>query len=233
MTRRDFLLRDLDWGKDWRRPDGVAPKKAPMPEKKADQSPPEQPKAHLWDPAVTSQFLKCLSWIGVAIGVAIVLNMWAVKLGRGSYAHICAVMHGIVLIGLPAFVLSVVLMCVGRERHKRVFLAGYALNLAGLVTFLMLASACVGLFVAKVDVRDARNYCEGLVPRLEKYKQDTGRYPDDIKAVDSGECAPRLLQGTQFYIAQADGYILEFKHPAKRSEILEYASWKGTWEKRK
>ena len=183
--------------------------------------------------AGVSALLSRLSWAGVAAGIALILNVVVLKVGRGSYLHISLVLQGILFVGLPAFVVSLVLMCIGMEKRPRLFAAGYAANLVSVVTFLMIISACAGLFVATADIKDARRYCERLIPRLEKYNADTGSYPATIDAVASRENEPRLLKGVQFYIPQADGYLLEFRMPQKRNEMMEYSSWKGRWERRR
>ncbi len=218
---------DLDWAGSWRRPDGVAVGK-PHALKAKDPSPdPEKARA------CEKELLRWLWRAGIAIVAAAVLNAWAVKLGRGSYMHISLVLDAILLVGMPAFLISLVLMCVGRDKRPHVFLAGYVLNLVSLVTFLMLVSACVGLFVATADTNDAKAYCDALIPRLEKYKQDTGKYPDTIEAVAGREHEPLLLKGRQFYAVQPDGYVLEFRRPQKKWELVEYISWTGRWETRR
>jgi len=231
MGRRGNSLLDLDWAGSWRRPDGTARDKPPAPRPKeeiADYQPSgEQVKA------CERELLRRLWWVGAAVAVAAILNIWAVRLGRGSYMHISLVLDAILLLGAPAFLISLVLMCVGRDKHSHIFLAGFALNLVSLVIFLMLVSACIGLFVATADVKDAMAYCEAMIPRLEKHKQDTGKYPDALEAVASREHEPRLLRGRQFYVPQPNGYVLEFRRPQKKWELIEYISWTGRWESRK
>jgi hypothetical protein len=177
--------------------------------------------------------MKKLWWVAVAIFVSAVLNTLAVKYGRGSYRHTMLVLQGMLFVGLPLFIASFVLMVVGYYKRPKVFLAGYALNLASLVTGLMLVSACIGMFIAASDVKDAKAYCQGLVGLLEKYKQDTGNYPQRIDAVAGGEDEPLLLKGRSFYKLQSEGYVLEFGDPSRKQRMVEYASWKGTWETRR
>jgi hypothetical protein len=176
--------------------------------------------------------MKKLWWAGVALAISIVLNTIAVKVGRGSYGHIMLVVQGILLVGAPAFIASLILMVMGREKRWNLFLAGYALNLFSLVVGLMIASAFIGLIVASGDVKDARAYCQSLVPRLEKYKEEAGRYPDDVNAVSAREHEPLLLKGSRFYIPQADGYVMEFRDPSTKQRVVEYNSWKREWQTR-
>jgi hypothetical protein len=231
MSKHGFGLLDLDEGSSWRRPDGTAVRKPSKASTKEEAS----VRATVSEGFMACErlLLKRLWWLVIALGVAIVLNVWAVKLGRGSHVHISLVLQAIGLVGLPVFVISLVLMCVGRDKWPLVFIAGYAMNLVSLVIFLMLISACIGLFVATADTRAAMSYCEALIPRVEKYKQDTGKYPDTIEAVASREHEPLLLQGRQFYIAMPDGYVLEFKRPQKTWETIEYTSWTGKWKTRR
>jgi hypothetical protein len=123
-------------------------------------------------------------------------------------------------------------MIMGREKRWNLFLAGYALNLVSLVAGLMIASAFIGLFIAGRDVRDARAYCQSLVPRLEKYKEDTGKYPEDVAAISTRENEPLLLKGKRFYIPQTEGYVIEFADPSKKQRMVEYSSWKKEWQRR-
>jgi hypothetical protein len=176
--------------------------------------------------------MKKLWWVAVAIFVSAVLNMLAVKYGRGSCRHTMLVLQGMLFLGLPLFIAGLVLMIIGYDKRWKVFLVGYSLNLASLVTGLMLVSACIGMFVATGDVKDAKAYCQGLAGRLEKYKQDTGNYPQRIETVAARENEPLLLKGKQFYVLQAKGYVLEFRDPSRKQRTVEYASWRGTWEQR-
>jgi hypothetical protein len=176
--------------------------------------------------------MKKLWWLGIALAVSVILNTVAVRVGRGSYAHIMFVLHVILFVGLPTFVASLILMIMGREKRWNLFLAGYALNLVSLVVGLMIASTFIGLFVANRDVTDAKAYCQSLVPRLEKHKEDTGRYPEDVAAVSARDNEPLLLAGKRFYIPQADGYVMEFRDPSKKQRMVEYSSWKKEWQRR-
>ncbi len=176
--------------------------------------------------------MKKLWWAGVALAISIVLNTIAVKVGRGSYGHVMLVVQGILLIGAPAFIASLILMILGREKRWNLFLVGYALNLFSLVVGLMIVSAFIGLLVASGDVKDARAYCEALVPRLEKYKEETGRYPDDVNAVSVRQHEPLLLKGSRYYLSQAEGYVIEFKDPSTKQRVVEYSSWRKEWQTR-
>lgn len=228
MSSRGFGLTDLDWKRSYRRPDGTARDKppSPVPESAADEERNGE-KARECIRLITGR----LWWIVIALGAAGILNTWAVMLGRGTHAHISAVLHVILLVGLPAFVISLVLMCAGREKYPRLFLVGYMANLVSLVIFLMLFSACIGLVMAASETKRAIAYCESLIPRLELHRQQTGMYPDTIEAIASREHEPPLLRGRRFYIPQGDGYVLEFPRPQKKWEMMEYASWEGRWKK--
>jgi hypothetical protein len=176
--------------------------------------------------------MKKLWWIVVALVISVVLNTIAVMVGRGSYEHIMFVLWCVFFVGAPAFVVSLVLMVMGREKRWNLFLAGYVLNLVSLVVGLMVVSAFVGLLVAGRDVEDARAYCRGLVPRLEKYREEAGKYPDDVAAVSAGGNEPLLLKGKRFYVPHADGYVMEFRDPSKKQRMIEYSSLKKEWQRR-
>jgi hypothetical protein len=173
--------------------------------------------------------MKKLWWAAVALAISIILNSIGVKVGRGSYEYIMLVVKGILFIGVPAFAGGLALMVAGREKRWGLFLAGYALNLISLIIGMMIISAFVGLFVASNDVKSAKAYCQTLVPRLEKYKEDVGTYPDDIGRVSAREHEPLLLKRSQFYIPQADGYVMEFRDPSTERRMFEYRSWTGQW----
>jgi hypothetical protein len=173
--------------------------------------------------------MKKLWWAAGALAISIMLNTIGVKVGRGSYEYTMLVVKCILLAGVPLFVISLALMVIGREKRWNLFLAGYALNLLSLVIGLMIVSAFVGLFVASSDVKSAKAYCQALVPRLQKYKEDTGTYPEDISAVSAREHEPLLLRESRFYIPQADGYVMEFRDPSTQRRVFEYRSWTGEW----
>jgi hypothetical protein len=174
--------------------------------------------------------MKKLWWVVVALAISAGLNTVAVMVGRGTYEHIMFVLHGILFVGVPAFVAGLILMIMGREKRWNLFLAGYALNLVSLVAGLMVVSAFVGLFIADRDVKETKEYCEWLVPQLEKYKQDKGQYPDDIDKIISRGLEPPLLLGSTFYSKAGDGYVMEFKDPSTRQRMVEYSSWKKQWQ---
>jgi hypothetical protein len=177
--------------------------------------------------------MKKLWWVVVALAISAVLNTIAVMVGRGSYAQTMFVLHAILFVGLPAFVAGLVLMIAGRENRWNLFLAGYALNLVSLVAGLMVVSAFVGFFIADRDVRETKEYCEWLVPQLEKYRQDKGQYPDDIDEIISRGLEPPLLLGNTFYRKAGEGYVMEFRDPSTKSRMVEYSSWKKQWQRRK
>jgi hypothetical protein len=174
--------------------------------------------------------MKKLWWVAVALAVSAVLNAVAAMAGRGSYAYVTLTIKCIAMVGAPTFVASIVLMISGREKRPRLFLAGYALNLASMVIGLMVVSGFIGLFIAAGDVKDARMYCDMLIPRLETYKEQSGHYPADVNAVSTGQCEPRLLTGSRFYIPQSDGYVMEFRDPSARQKIVRYCSWENHWQ---
>jgi hypothetical protein len=176
-------------------------------------------------------FMKYLWWVVVALVISAVLNTIAVMVGRGSYEHITLVLYGILLVGFPTFVASLILMIMGQKRWN-LFFAGYVLNLVSLVVCLMIASGFIGLFVASRDVKDAKAYCESLVPRLEKYKDDKGEYPEQIDEIVSRGTEPEMFLGKPFYMKVGKGYSFEFRHPSKKMEVVGYSSWRGTWEKK-
>ena len=175
---------------------------------------------------------RTLRWLSLAITALLVSALSAV-LWRGDFAHSLFVLGGLVYIGVPALAAGVFFASMSRRLD---WVAGSTLasRCLGVALFLLLQlpGLLVGNCLAAADLRFGRRYCEGLVPKLEGWKQSHGTFPENVEQVtDSGARAPRLLRGARFY--ESYGTNFEFSIPDRTafSTIWIYFSHKKSWMK--
>ncbi len=167
-----------------------------------------------------------------AMATAAGLNLPLVLLGRGSFLQGMAVTALVVLLAAPAALIGGValLSCyLGRSSWER----GVAQGALGLAAVLgsTVASIPAGLAVHQVDVRDAKGYCEGLIPRLEEFRRGHGSYPTDLSQLGRLPPPPLLLRGETFYHSNGDEYDFDFLDPAGMFNGYHYDGEAGQWHR--
>lgn len=142
----------------------------------------------------------------IAFGLAI-LSAFIV---RGTFGHTIIILAIGVYLGAPLMLFMGIWLLVGIKRSnrvpqglKRVFL-GSAIVGVSLGTSLLL-----GKFLHRLEIHRTRNYVADMVPKLEQYRTEHGRYPESL-ALFPGPRPPRLLQGRNCYRAEVDSFRFEF-----------------------
>jgi hypothetical protein len=87
-------------------------------------------------------------------------------------------------------------------------------------SFLLLFPLCLLIFwkvrQAHYDpkIRDAKHFCEELIPKVEAAKQRNGKYPNAIdRSWVEGKQVPELIRLNDFYESHDDMYVLHFRFP--------------------
>lgn len=146
--------------------------------------------------------------------LAITATLWA----RGSIGHFIVILIASVVIGLP--VLAFGLFATGLRRvwdlRWLMFIQRGAFAVT-IVLLIQIASLPAGAWVCAGDVREARRYCDQLIPLIEEQKRVTGRYPvfADELAMKIGP-PPHLLRGVPFYTQTHDNnFTLAVRDPGE------------------
>jgi len=110
---------------------------------------------------------------------------------------------------------------------------------AGLIALILVCagSACliqlISLPVGKhVSVSKAKSFCESLVPKLDGYKQEAGKYPQGIEEVmEPASRLPYLLRDQGFYHCESGGksFSFEFEGPHEANLFHSYCSDDREW----
>lgn len=88
----------------------------------------------------------------------------------------------------------------------------------------------LGSGLAIKDIDDAKNYCEDLVPRLQEYQLQTGRYPEKIEGlIPWWKPRPRLIE-KWFYYSKGDSFSFSFSDPRGWNfSIIKFSSDQREW----
>ena len=86
-------------------------------------------------------------------------------------------------------------------------------------SFLLLFPLCLLIFwkvrQAHYDpkIRDAKHFCEELIPKVEAAKRRNGKYPNAIDpSWIEGKQVPELIRLNDFYESHDDMYVLYFRY---------------------
>jgi len=129
---------------------------------------------------------------------------------RGSFGHTITIYAVGFYIGAPLFLFMAVWFLFGCKRTdgiphglKKMFL-GYVIVGGSLVISLGLSR-----FLHQSEIRATRQYVASIVPKLDEYKREHGRYPESL-AIFPDSRPPRLLQEVHGYRADGDGFRFQY-----------------------
>ena len=144
---------------------------------------------------------------------SLLVSVGLIFLGRGSFSHKMNVGIPALWVGAPIFLASTILLTVSffnkSAGMRKVAIKGFAI-----VIFLgfQILSLVGGNLIYKKDVREAQNFCVALIPKLERYKADHGKYPSNVNqlGVNRREL-PRILQAEDnFYGSNGNEFWISF-----------------------
>jgi len=165
-------------------------------------------------------YLVLAAWLVVAALFAVC--------GRGSFGQgILLVMTTLAAFGCWA--VGGLLLLISGEPSSRWREAGRTALALGTVLFGAWASLPFGIVLNHRDIAEAKAFCEGLIPAIERFKTQTDRYPETPPGLDENIAWPRLIDKGHFYRADAKGYGFDFIDPSGMLNGFEYSSSTGQW----
>ncbi len=142
----------------------------------------------------------------IALGAAVLSALML----RGSFGHTITVYAVGLYIGAPLLLFMAVWLLFGFKRThgipqglKKMFLAYVVVGGS------LLVSLGLGRFLHQSEIRTTRQYVSSIVPKLDGYKREHGRYPESL-AVFPESSPPRLLQEAHGYRSDADGFRFQY-----------------------
>jgi hypothetical protein len=73
----------------------------------------------------------------------------------------------------------------------------------------LVISLSLGRFLHQSEIRATRQYVSSIVPKLEEYRREHGRYPESLAAFPESP-PPRLIRDPHGYRAVDDGFRFEY-----------------------
>ena len=142
------------------------------------------------------------------------LAMLSAFMMRGSFGHTIIILATGVYIGVPLILFMVIWLLVGFKRSNGVPQGLRTLFIGSVIVgFSMATSLGVGKLLHDSEIRRTREYVAAIVPKLEEYRTEHGRYPESL-AVFPDSRPPRLLRESHGYSAESDSYRFEYWDPA-------------------
>jgi hypothetical protein len=148
---------------------------------------------------------------------------FVVSMGAGLLA--CLVVLGAGLWWMGAHVTGT-----SENRPARIGEACRILLLAIVCVLAQLTGILAALFVHESQVKTAKDWCEGLGPRLEEWRTRTGEYPQELSSLGNDLDPPRMCQSGLLYSAEPDGYTFDFSDGGLFSGWY-YSSQRGSWSR--
>jgi hypothetical protein len=148
--------------------------------------------------------------------------------GRGSFGHnLLLVMTTFAAVG--CWTVGGLLFLVSGRGPSRWKEAGRMVLILGGLLLGLWASLPFGIMLNRRDVTEARAFCEGMIPAIERLKAQTGCYPATPPGVTPSVAWPRLIDKRHFHSADADRYGFNFTDPSGMMNGLAYDSRSGGW----
>ncbi len=113
------------------------------------------------------------------------------------------------------FLIAVPLWLLARHKGWK-FAQGRSFLLGGLGLTLMplYASFATTLWIGGYQSKQAEAFCENLIPQLEAYRAEQGRYPQSLSVIQMPEQLPYYLrEASQFYTGTQTSYEFAYSAP--------------------
>jgi hypothetical protein len=141
--------------------------------------------------------------LGINLGLAYTL--------RGGIDQLICVAFAIGFVAAPAFLLAVIGFVVSKTHlwpdARRFAGQSFVVSLVAGSTF---GSLILAEPLLREDISTAKSYCENLVPLLDAYQQQHGRYPENLEAIAPLPPLPNRLEMKKMYLLVNDGAAFEF-----------------------
>ena len=144
--------------------------------------------------------------IGLAAGVASVLFGPMLTVGRIPFGDIALL--GAYFVVVPSVILSLILLAL--PRLNLCLLPGIGFGVA-IFFLVLLIGAGPADALKRRHCREAKVFCESLIPRLEEYRSHHGGYPKQVTEVlRPDDALPMYLRRQNFYHQTNDTYSLSW-----------------------
>jgi len=168
-----------------------------------------------------------------AIVVGLVLGLTLAFTFRGDFGTTLVLLALVGCVGIPLALVGGLTFVVARYvYHKRMPWIGLiALAVAGIASIPGFLTP-LGIVLQHNDVIRARGYCESLIPLIEAYRAEHGRYPSRLDDhVPSERSVPRLLENETFYSSDGSAFWFQFEVlDGFLPTIYTYSSEDDKWE---
>jgi hypothetical protein len=142
--------------------------------------------------------------------IALGLSILSAFLLRGSFGHAIAVYAIGFYIGAPLLLFMVIWLLFGLKRTQGIPQGLKKMFLAYLVVGgSLVISLGMGRFLHQSEMRTMRHYVSSIVPKLDQYRREHGRYPESLTAFPESP-PPRLFREAHGYRAVDDGFRFEY-----------------------
>jgi|GEM_PF-2718061 len=125
---------------------------------------------------------------------------------KGTFGHWLIVMAAGIWLGAPLAVFLGIWLITGLIRGRGISTGlKQTFFIAIIAGGALLLSLGTGRAIHHREIREARGYVEAMVPKLEQYRKEHGRYPATLSAVDAS-APPRLFGEAHSYAAGSDSF---------------------------
>ena len=170
-----------------------------------------------------------MKWI-IAIATSLILNAILILWGRGSFLATIISLSASFWIGLPLLISSGVFFSIAARKNSARFMTISGSGIvAAFVIFSTMLTILIGSKLVNHDVRKTKAFCEALVPKMEKIKEQTGVYPKDISGVLGGLRPPHLFE-PQWYHCDGTNFSFTIADPGTIMGGWSYDNQRRTWD---
>lgn len=155
------------------------------------------------------------------------LNAVLIFVGRGSFFHGIFALCLAFYVGVPAAIIALIIFIRSGQRpelHRAAVVAGGIALVAGSA----LLSLPFGFQIAERDIRAAEMYCEALIPKLDAYRREHGRYPARLEELHLSGDRPALVRSLS-YSSNGATFHFSFVDPTGLMNSRELDSAERQW----
>lgn len=156
-------------------------------------------------------------FVKICVGIGYISIAWLILFAGRSSAYDLVILLAVavsVYIGVPYFLITIVIFIVGSYRHNPSLITGAKSHIIlSLLIMTLIIPAILSESVLLSDIERAKSFCEHIVPELDKIKQSTGSYPENLASFLPKKDIPALVQyhsdKTSFSFRVTDGAFFE------------------------
>lgn len=172
-----------------------------------------------------------MKWfLPVSLAAAVLAGIGAGLLFRGTFEQNVIVMLILFWIGIPVFLLLGGWALASRLRKRPVPKWIATLGIIGVsLTVCLIISLIVGKSVHQREIQEAHDYIDGVVPKLEAFHDEHGRYPAHLEEADLPS-PPALLAESHSYYGDESHFRFEFLDHASIMRGFSFDSESREWK---